>query len=84
MVDRSHHLAFDLTSPVILPMASNLQQPIIHPPVFAKDGHHPIVEFTMAWLLGTICCWDGREYTPSLGFGHYLSTYKVLSIFILP
>ena len=64
-------------------MAANLQQPIVHPPIFAEDGCHPVVEFTTGWLLGTICCWDGREHTLSLGFGHYLSTYEVFSVFIL-
>ena len=64
-------------------MAANLQQPIICPLVHNTEGHHPIIEFTTRWLLGTIACWDGREHTPSSGFGHYSSTYEVLSIIVL-
>ena len=64
-------------------MATNLQQPIIYPPVFAEDGHHPVIQLTMGWLLGTIHCWDGREHTPSLGYGHYPSTHKVISLFVV-
>ena len=33
--------------------------------------------------MGTITCWDGREHTPLLGFGHYPLTYEVLSIVVL-
>ena len=62
---------------------TNLQQHIVHPPVFTEDGHHPVVEFTTGWLLGTICHWDGREHTLFLGFGYYLLTYEVLSIVVL-
>ena len=63
-------------------MAANLQQPIIQAPVFSKDGHHPIVEFTTGWLLGTIRCWAGREHTPLSGFRHYPLTYEVISLFV--
>ena len=65
-------------------MAANLQQPIVCPPAHNSEGCHLIIEFTTGWLLGTITCWDGREHTPSLGFGHYLSTCEVLSVFVLP
>ena len=81
--DRSHQLAFDLSSLNTLPMAAIFQQPIICAPVFSKDSCHPIIELTTGWLLGTICHWDGREHTPSLGFGHYPSTYEVISLFVL-
>ena len=65
-------------------MATNLQQPIVHPPTHNAEGCCPIIEFTTSgWLLCTITHWDGREHTPSLGFGHYSLTYEVLSIFIL-
>ena len=74
---------FDLSSLNTLPMAANLQQPIVHPPVFAEDGRCLVIEFTTGWLLGTICHWDGREYTLLLGFGHYPLNYEVLSIFVL-
>ena len=64
-------------------MATNLQQPIIHPPVFAEDGHCLVIQLTMGWLLSMIHHWDGREHTSLLGFGHYPLTYEVLSVFIL-
>ena len=64
-------------------MAAHLQQPIVYLPAHTGNGCHLIIKFTTRWLLGTITHWDGREHTPSLGFGHYLSTYEVLSVFIL-
>ena len=63
-------------------MAAILQQPIIHPPVFAEDDCHPVIQLTTGWLLGTIRRWDGRVHTPSSGFGHYPSTYEVIPLFI--
>ena len=47
------------------------------------EGCCLIVKITTGWLLSTITHWDNREHTPSLGFGHYLLTYEVLSIVIL-
>ena len=35
-------------------MATNLQPPIIHPPVANGEGHCLIIEITTGWLLGTI------------------------------
>ena len=64
-------------------MAANLQQPIVRPLVLNGEGCHPIVEITTGWLLGTIQHWDGREHTPSSGFGYYPLTYEVLSIIVL-
>ena len=61
-------------------MAANLQQPIIHPPICNTEGCCLIVKITTGWLLGTITHWDNREHIPSLGFGHYLLTYEVLSV----
>ena len=52
------------------------QQPIICPPGCTADGRCPVIKLTTGWLLG-------REHTPSLGFGHYPSTYKVFSVFVL-
>ena len=81
--DRSHQLALDLPLLDTLPMAAIFQQLIICAPVFSEDDHHLIIELTTGWLLGTIHCWDGREHTPSSGFGHYLLTYKVLSVVVV-
>ena len=64
-------------------MTSFLQPPIVCPPACNTKGHHLIIEFTTGWLLSTIACWDGREHSLLLGFGHYPSTYEVLSIIIL-
>ena len=64
-------------------MAAILQQPIICPLVFGNNDHHPVIQLTTGWLLGTIRHWDRRVHTPSLGFGHYLSTYEVISLFVL-
>ena len=63
------------------PMA-NMQHPIIRPPVFGEHSHHPIIQLTTGWLLGDIQHWDNREHTPSLGYGHYPSTFKVIPLFI--
>ena len=82
-VDKSHQLTLTFPQLILCKVATNLQQPIVHPPVFAENGHCPVVEFTMGWLLGTIHHWDGREHTLSSGFGHYPLTYKVLSVFVL-
>ena len=64
-------------------MATNLQQPIVHPLGLVDNGWCLIIKITTSWLLGTIHHWDGREHTPSSGFGHYLSTYDVISLFVL-
>ena len=64
-------------------MAAILQQPVIQALVFGEDGCHPVIELTTGWLLGTIRCFDGREHTPSSGFGRYPSTYEVISLFVL-
>ena len=63
-------------------MTAIFQQPIIHAPVFAKNDCHPVIEITTGWLLGNICQWDGRVHTMLLGFGHYLSTYEVIPLFV--
>ena len=63
-------------------MATILQQPIICPLVFAEDDHRPVIQLTTGWLLGTICRWDRRVHTQSLGFGHYPSTFEVISLFV--
>ena len=64
-------------------MTAIFQQPIIQAPVFGEDGHHPVIELTTGWLLGTIHYFDGREHTLLSGFRHYPSTYKVISLLVL-
>ena len=64
-------------------MTAHLQPPIVCPPAHNAEGCCPIIEFTTGWLLSTVACWDGREHTPSSGFGHYPLTYEVLSVIIL-
>ena len=81
-VDRSHQLTLTFPHQHTI-MTAIFQQPIICPLACIAAGHHLVIKFTTGWLLGTIACWDGREHTPSLGFGHYPSTYEVLSVFIL-
>ena len=61
---------------------ANMQHPIIHPPVFREHGHRPIIQLTTGWLLGEIQRFDKREHTPWSGWGHYLTTHKVVSLFI--
>ena len=82
-VDRSHQLTLTFPHSTHYQMAANLQQLIICPPVFTEDGHHLVIQLTTGWLLGTICCWDGREHTPSLGFSHYPLTHEVFFILVL-
>ena len=80
-VDRSHQLTLTFLTQPTTEMA-NMQHPIIRPLVFREHGCQPIIQLTMGWLLGNISCWDNREHTLLSGFGHYLSTFKVISLFI--
>ena len=64
-------------------MTAIFQQPIIRPPAHTVNGCCPVIEFTTGWFLGTVAHWDGREHMPSSGFGHYPSTFDVLSVIVL-
>ena len=59
-----------------------MQHPIIRPPVFGEDIRQPIIQLTMGWLLGDIKRFDKQVHTPSSGWGHYLTTFEVGSLFI--
>ena len=61
---------------------ANMQHPIIRPLVFREHGHHPIIQLTTGWLLSDIQWWDNREHTPLSGYGHYPSTFEVISLFV--
>ena len=61
---------------------ANMQHPIICPPVFGKEIRQPIIQLTSSWLLGEIKHFDKRVHTPSLGYGHYPTTYEVVSLFV--
>ena len=63
-------------------MTANIQHLIIYPPVFGEDSCRLIIQLTTGWLLGNICQWDNREHILLLGYGHYLSTYEVIPLFI--
>ena len=61
---------------------ANMQHPIICPPVFREEIRQPIIQLTMCWLLGDIKCFDKRVHTLLSGYGHYLITYEVVSLFV--
>ena len=43
---------------------------------------HPIIKLTTGWLLREIQHFDNREHTLLLGYGSYLLTYEVVSLFV--
>ena len=61
---------------------ANMQHPIIRPLVFGEEIRQPIIQLTTGWLLGDIKCFDKRVHTPSSGYGHYPTTYEVVSLFV--
>ena len=61
---------------------ANMQHPIIRPLVFGEHGCFPIIQLTTGWLLGDIQCFNNREHTPSSSYGHYPSTFEVISLFV--
>ena len=58
------------------------QHPIIKSAVFGEDVTQPTIKLTTGWLLGRIKRFDKRVHTPSSGWGHYLMTYEVISLFV--
>ena len=58
------------------------QHPIIKLAVFGEDVTQPMIKLTTGWLLGRIKRFDKRVHTPSSGWGHYLMTYEVISLFV--
>ena len=82
MVDKSHQLTLTFLTQHTTPLMANMQHPIIRPPVFREHGRRPIIQLTMGWLLRDIQCFDNWEHTPLLGYGHYPSTFEVISLFV--
>ena len=82
IVDRSHQLALTFLTQHTIPTNGQHQHPIIRPLVFREHGCRPIIQLTTGWLLGQIQHWDNREHTPSSGYGHYPSTFEVISLFV--
>ena len=81
-VDGSHQLALTHLSQHTIPSMSLSQHPIIKSAVFREDVTQLTIELTTGWLLGKIKRFDKRVHTPSSGYGHYLMTYEVGSLFV--
>ena len=61
---------------------ANMQHPIIRPPVFGEQIWQPIIQLTMGWLVRDIQCFNKRVHTPLLGYGHYPTTYEIISLLV--
>ena len=81
-MDKPYQLVVTFLIQHTILLMANMQHPIIRPPVFGEHGCCPIIQLTTGWLLGDIQHFDNREHTPSLGWGHHLLTYEVVSLFI--
>ena len=79
--DRSHQLALTHLRQHTTPSMSLLQHPIIKAATFG-EWSRPMISLTTGWLLGNITRFSNEEYTPSSGWGHYLTTLKVIFLFV--